>query len=73
MVDHEKMIFGTTCKTLIKCQPEKEIFQTMTFSNTHKSPLRKVFFFVYYKLGWNMNGIEIGRLIWPDKVVNKMY
>ena len=73
MADHKKMIFGTICKTLTKCQPEKEIFQTITFNNTHKSPLRNFFFFVYHKLGWDMDGIEIGILIWPDKVVNNMY
>ena len=58
MVGHKKKIFGATCRTLKKCQPEKEIFQSMTY-NRYKWPLRNVFFFVYHKLGWDMDGIEI--------------
>ena len=34
--------------------PGKEIFQSITLYNTHKSPLSNVFFFVYHKLGWDM-------------------
>ena len=32
----------------------KEIFQSITLYNTHKSTLRNVFFFVYHKLGLDM-------------------
>ena len=33
----------------------KEIFQSMALYNTQKSPLRNTFFFVYHKLGWDMD------------------
>ena len=33
----------------------KETFHSMTLYNTHKSPLRNVFFFVYHKLGWDID------------------
>ena len=37
-----------------KCRPGKEIFQSMILYNTNKSPMRNIFFFVYHKLGWDM-------------------
>ena len=37
-----------------KCHPGKEIFESMTLYNTHKSPLRNIFFFVINLVGlWN--------------------
>ena len=65
---------STTCRTLKKCQPEKEIFQSMTY-NTYKSPLRNVFFLclsqIWLRYGRNRN--KQTDWFWLDKVVNKMH
>ena len=43
----------TTQRMLENAILEKK--QGMTLNNTHKSPLRNAFFFVYHKLGWDMD------------------
>ena len=56
MVGNKKKIFGTTSRTG-KPHPGKEISQSMALCNEPKSPLRNVFFLVYYKLCWYMTDI----------------
>ena len=50
----QENIFWYNVENAGKRNPGKEIFQSMTLYNTHKSPLRNVFFFVYDQLGWDM-------------------
>ena len=50
----QENIFWYNVQNAGKRNPGKEIFQSMTLYNTHKSPLRNVFFFVYDQLGWDM-------------------
>ena len=49
MVGKKKIFFGTIYRMLEKHHPRKEIFQSMTLYNIHKSPLINVSFFVYHK------------------------
>ena len=51
MVGDKKMFFGTTQRMLENAILGKKNFRAY---NTHKSPLRNVFFFVHHKPSWDM-------------------
>ena len=54
IVGDKKIFFAYNPWNVAKRHHGKEIFQSMTYI-THKSSRRKVFFFVYHKLGSNKN------------------
>ena len=63
MVGDKKMFFGTTQRTLKNAILGKKNFRAY---NTHKSPLRNVFFFVHHKPSWDMEHKQTD-WSWSDK------